>query len=396
MISSKEMDVEQLRLLINILIEIHTRTSLDEILTALVNYTGQVSRCSSAWILLFDPQSQRFTSQAVYQADPAARQNWLTAIPAESLAGSVARKRAPVFCANIQNDDQFSSLVRYLPEDRVHSLAAIPMQANQNLVGVLGILDPAENRLDPQQMGLLEFLAMQAALVIVNFRQVHQAGLMAEMVHELRTPLTSIMAISYLLQREEIATSQRISLAATIHQECERLNEITTAYLDLSRYENAQVPLSLSHFNLVDLLLDCCQLVQPNIANHKLQLTLPETNPALMVSADRDQIRQVILNLLTNSIKYNVPNGKIQVHAWKEEGGVAFSVSDTGMGIPSDALAHLFEKYYRARQTEKQVLGTGLGLSVCRRIIENHHGRIEVESEVQHGATFTVHLPAEI
>jgi len=204
------------------------------------------------------------------------------------------------------------------------------------------------------------------------------------------------MAISYLLQREEIATSQRISLAATIHQECERLNEITTAYLDLSRYENAQVPLSLSHFNLVDLLLDCCQLVQPNIASHKLQLTLPETNPALMVSADRDQIRQVILNLLTNSIKYNVPNGKIQVHAWKEEGGVAFSVSDTGMGIPSDALAHLFEKYYRARQTEKQVLGTGLGLSVCRRIIENHHGRIEVESEVKHGATFTVHLPAEI
>jgi two-component system phosphate regulon sensor histidine kinase PhoR len=126
--------------------------------------------------------------------------------------------------------------------------------------------------------------------------------------------------------------------------------------------------------------------------NHlELRLSAPDYLPPL--KADRDKIKQVILNLLSNAITYNCPNGQIQVSAEVQNRELLLSVSDTGRGIREADLAHLFEKFYRAQPTEKLASGTGLGLAISKQIIEAHGGKIEVKSQVKVGTTFLVHLP---
>ena len=109
--------------------------------------------------------------------------------------------------------------------------------------------------------------------------------------------------------------------------------------------------------------------------------------------ADRDKIKQVILNLLSNGIKYNRPNGSVTLEAEAKEEEFCISVVDTGLGVPEEAMPHLFEKFYRVRETEGKAIGTGLGLSICKQIVQGHGGRVEVKSKLGDGTSFCVFLP---
>jgi two-component system phosphate regulon sensor histidine kinase PhoR len=125
--------------------------------------------------------------------------------------------------------------------------------------------------------------------------------------------------------------------------------------------------------------------------NLVLKSVIPKELPPL--KADRDKIKQVVLNLLSNAIEYNRPTGEVTLSAAAEAKEIKLVVSDTGPGIQETDLAHLFEKFYRAHATEKVTQGTGLGLAICKRIIEAHGGTIEVHSQIGLGTTFIVHIP---
>jgi two-component system phosphate regulon sensor histidine kinase PhoR len=113
-----------------------------------------------------------------------------------------------------------------------------------------------------------------------------------------------------------------------------------------------------------------------------------------LLEADRDKVKQVVLNMISNAIKYNRPDGSITLKADMEgEENLCILVQDTGVGIAQEALPHLFEKFYRVRDTEGQITGTGLGLSICKQIVQGHGGSIEVESELTHGTIFKIKLP---
>jgi len=112
-----------------------------------------------------------------------------------------------------------------------------------------------------------------------------------------------------------------------------------------------------------------------------------------MVEADRDKIKQVILNLLSNALKYNRPNGSVILKATTVEGQMLISVQDTGVGIPEDAVSHIFEKFYRVRDHESKAIGTGLGLSICKKIVQGHGGTIEIKSKVGIGTNIIISLP---
>jgi signal transduction histidine kinase len=101
----------------------------------------------------------------------------------------------------------------------------------------------------------------------------------------------------------------------------------------------------------------------------------------------------VVLNLLSNAIKYNCPNGTVTISAGLNKEDWILSVSDTGMGIPENAVPHLFEKFYRVHASESKVIGTGLGLSICKQIVSGHGGSIGIRSKLGEGTTFTIHLP---
>jgi len=123
----------------------------------------------------------------------------------------------------------------------------------------------------------------------------------------------------------------------------------------------------------------------------RIQIEAPDKMPAL--EADRDKIKQVMLNLLSNAIKYNRLNGSIILHGNFNADEILITIQDTGIGIPEDALPHLFQKFYRVRENETKAAGTGLGLSICKQIVQGHGGRLEVKSKIGVGTAFTVHLP---
>ena len=104
-------------------------------------------------------------------------------------------------------------------------------------------------------------------------------------------------------------------------------------------------------------------------------------------------MKQVILNLLSNAIKYNRPNGSVMMSAAAAESEICITIQDTGLGIPEDAMPHLFEKFYRVHENEGSASGTGLGLSICKQIVQGHGGRVEVKSKLGVGTSFSVILP---
>jgi signal transduction histidine kinase len=111
------------------------------------------------------------------------------------------------------------------------------------------------------------------------------------------------------------------------------------------------------------------------------------------MEADRDKIKQILLNLTSNAIKYNRPNGSVIMTGSFTDTELTITIQDTGLGIPEDSIPHLFEKFFRVREHEGKASGTGLGLSICKQIVQGHNGRIEVKSKMGVGTSFSVHLP---
>jgi two-component system phosphate regulon sensor histidine kinase PhoR len=112
-----------------------------------------------------------------------------------------------------------------------------------------------------------------------------------------------------------------------------------------------------------------------------------------LLEADRDKIKQVLLNLISNAIKYNRPNGSVIIQGDFTDDEVSITIQDTGLGIPEDSIPHLFQKFYRVREHEGKASGTGLGLSISKQIIQGHAGRIEVKSKMGVGTSFNIFLP---
>jgi signal transduction histidine kinase len=148
-----------------------------------------------------------------------------------------------------------------------------------------------------------------------------------------------------------------------------------------------------SAFSLADMLYECKDVMASKSEEEHIQVRVESPEGLPVLEADRDKIKQVLLNLLSNAIKYNRPNGSVILRAEATEAEISISIQDTGMGIPEQALPHLFEKFYRVREHENKASGTGLGLSISKQIVQGHGGRIEVKSKSGIGTMFTIHLP---
>jgi signal transduction histidine kinase len=241
----------------------------------------------------------------------------------------------------------------------------------------------------------LKTLGSQAAVAIVNARLFQQSDLIAEMVHELRTPLASISTASHLLMRPEISEMQRTNMAETIERETARLTDMTTSFLDLARLESGRSQFKVEKVDLVSLLEEAREIMSSRIEAQGLDLEWDVPKELPTFQGDRDKIKQVVLNLMSNAIKYNRSHGSIIVNAFSARKWITFSVSDTGRGIQPEYIDSLFQKFFRVPGLDKIAQGTGLGLSISKKIVESHGGNIEVGSTAGSGTTFIVNLPLE-
>ena len=146
-------------------------------------------------------------------------------------------------------------------------------------------------------------------------------------------------------------------------------------------------------FSIPDLLYECKDVMASKAEEEHVRVQVEALEGLPLLEADRNKIKQVLLNLISNAIKYNRPHGSIILRAENQEEQMVISVQDTGIGIPEPALPHIFEKFYRVREHENVAAGTGLGLSISKQIVQGHGGQIGVKSKPGVGTLFTISLP---
>ena len=369
--------------------------NIDVLLARIVAVAAEISQAEEGSILLYDETCQQLFFQT---ATNIAQQPQMQGMPVPvegSLAGWVFSHRQAVNVSDARNDPRHFEGIDQAIQFSTDSLVGFPLIAKDKVIGVLEVINKQEGDFDRDDMQLLTALAAQAAVAIENARLFHQSDLIAEMVHELRTPLASLSAAAYLLEHSQISAAQRSDLAKIIYGETQRLNEMSTAFLDLARLESGRAIFNLEFFDIPPLLKESLDVMQSRAQESQVKLSIGPHPILPPIQADRSKLKQVLLNLMSNAIKYNRPGGSVNLSANTTDQELSIAVSDTGVGISPESMPHLFEKFYRVKCDESTISGTGLGLSICQRIILSHHGRIEVTSEPDKGSTFTIYLPIQ-
>jgi heavy metal sensor kinase len=215
----------------------------------------------------------------------------------------------------------------------------------------------------------------------------------ADAAHELRTPLTTLKGrIGVTLSQSRTQTDYESTLQA-LENEVDRLIRLSADLLFLARLDQGHGSRPTDRLNLSQLLEAVVEQVRPLAETKGLRL-IEEISPALFIQGDPDHLIRLFLNLLDNAIKYTPPPGHITVRLQKQEAGLRITIKDTGPGIPSEHLAHLFERFYRVEAARSRSPGgAGLGLAIAHEIAREYGGTLEAQSEPGRGATFTVYLP---
>lgn len=382
----------QLQRLLEISTTLSSTLDLQALLRLVIEVATELTNTEVGSILLVDKKTGELHFAAATGA-AAVSQNVI--VPMEgSIAGWIVRNGQPLIIDDVQLDRRFFRGVDRSTNFLTRTMLGVPLATKGEVIGALEAINKREETpYTEQDVAVMQALASQAAVAIENARLFQQSDVIAEIMHELKTPLMAVTAASDLLNRPELPDDKRGELVRMIRQEAARLAKMTQEYLDLARLESGRARIYLEPVDLLALVEDVVCLQQPQATgrNVTIRTRLPAEKPPVL--GDSGRLKQVLLNLVSNAIKYNVEGGRIILELLVREGEVRLAIIDTGKGIAPENLERLFERFYRVPDSEGYSEGTGLGLSIARKILEEHGGRIQVESEVGRGTTFTCVLP---
>jgi len=273
--------------------------------------------------------------------------------------------------------------------------------AGESLIGYLLIAtDNTARRLveaEREQLNLAlrdKNIELEAARLVAEKANLAKSDFLSSMSHELRTPLSAILGFAQLIESGSPAPTpgQKRSVDQILKAGwylLELINEI----LDLALIESGKLSLSLEPISLSELVRECEAMIEPQARTRGIRIAYPEFAVPSYVQADRTRLKQILINLLSNSIKYNRANGRVVVACTlSAQGRLRIGVRDTGEGLSPDKLAQLFQPFNRLGQEANLEQGTGIGLVVCKRLIELMGGVIGVESQVGEGSVFWIDL----
>ena len=378
--------------LIEISRDLASTLDLDTLLADIVRAAADITSAEAASILLYDDTARQLYFQIATNIDEPTMRGLIVPLD-KSIAGWIVTNRQSVRIDDAQKDARFFGDVDQTIEYSTKSLLGIPLITKNKVVGVLEVVNKKRGRFTDPDESMLTVLGAQAAVAIENARLFQQSDLIAEFVHELRTPLASLSTATYLLLRPEMSREQSDQIVNNIHNETLRLNSLASSFLDLARLESGRVQFRKARFSAADLIYECRDVMMSKAHETSIQIRVDVPSDMPLMEADRDKIKQVLLNLTSNAIKYNRPNGSVIITGSFTDTELTITIQDTGLGIPEDSIPHLFEKFFRVREHEGKASGTGLGLSICKQIVQGHNGRIEVKSKMGIGTSFSIHLP---
>jgi len=292
----------------------------------------------------------------------------------------------------------------------LRTFLAVPMRREGATIGVIVAWRTEPRPFNTTQIELLKTFAAQAVIAIENVRlfkeleaanhelaaaSQHKSEFLANMSHELRTPLNAIIGFSEVLSEKMFGelNEKQEEYSKDIHASGQHLLSLINDILDLSKIEAGRMELELTEFDLPTAIENALMLIRERAGRRSIALHTNIDNRLGQIQADERKVRQVVLNLLSNAIKFTPEGGRIDVGAAPKDGVVEVSVSDTGIGIAPEDQEKVFEEFRQVGTAAKKIEGTGLGLTLCRKFVELHGGRIWVKSQLGQGSTFTFTIP---
>jgi PAS domain S-box-containing protein len=319
----------------------------------------------------------------------------------QNICGTVALRRSPIVAARIQqSDDPKAQLVKGLG---IRAYACNPLMAGSRLLGTLSFASRVKDHFDAEDVAFIETICHYVTVAYERLRLLDELkeadrrkdDFLAILAHELRNPLAPIRSAVKVLHLKGSAAPEARWSREVIDRQMEHLTRLVDDLLDVSRITRNKLELRKSRIGLSDVITGAVESSRPLIeqCGHELTVSLPPE--PVHIDGDLVRLTQVFSNLLNNAAKYTERGGRIWVVAERQDDAVVVRVKDTGVGIPGDTLPRLFEMFYQAhRSLERAQSGLGLGLSLVRRLVEAHGGRVAVASEgVGKGSEFIVHLP---
>lgn len=381
--------------LIEISQQLTSTLDLGELLGKITAAAEKLTDTEASSILLYDSQVNALRFEVTSNLNPDQTESIIVPIEG-SIAGWIFKHGEPRVIEDVTKEPSYFGQVAATVDIKTRNLLGVPMRAHDKVIGVLEALNKRDGEpFNEQDIKTLTSLASQAAVAIQNARLFQQSDFIAEMVHELRTPLVALKASTSLLLRPDLPDERRADTIMTMRGETERLIRLTSEFLDLARLESGRAHLNIASFELSKLVEECVEIVAHQARDKDIHIETDEAD--FLVRGDRAKVKQVLLNLLTNAIKYNREHGRIaiqtRIYPSNEKTFVEIAVTDTGLGISKEHQHNMFQKFYRVADSEGYAHGTGLGLAIAKHIIEAHGGKIWLESEQNVGSTFFITLP---
>jgi signal transduction histidine kinase/putative methionine-R-sulfoxide reductase with GAF domain len=388
---------------------------LQTVLSTIVRHAVQLSGTDCGIIYEYDEPTQEFHLRASYQMEEELV-NAYRATPlrlGQGATGRAAETKMPTQVTDLRQEQEFATrgMRPILSRLGYQSLLAMPLLLEQKIMGALTIYRRETGTFAPAVVNLLQTFATQSVLAIQNarlFREIeekshqieaanrHKSEFLANMSHELRTPLNAIIGFSEVLQEKLFGelNEKQAEYTSDILTSGQHLLSLINEILDLSKVEAGRMELELASFDLPLAIDNARTFVRERAVKHGITLDVDVDDRLGEYVGDERKIKQILLNLLSNAVKFTPEGGRISITANKVDDGVEISVSDTGIGIAPEDQPKIFEEFRQVgSDSTHKVEGTGLGLTLAKKFVELHGGKIWVESELGKGSTFTFTLP---
>jgi signal transduction histidine kinase/DNA-binding response OmpR family regulator len=386
--------------------------NLADVLNTIITQAVQLSGSDGGSIYEFDEDAREFrvqtvcgTSQEAFDALRDARIRL-----DDTFIGKAATLGRPLELTDL-HEAPLDPHLNALAESGWRPLVAVPMLREGRIVGAMVVRRHTAGRVPQEIYDLLETFASQSALALINaqlYRRLeqqsaalevasqHKSEFLASMSHELRTPLNAIIGFSEVLLERMFGelNERQDDYLRDIWSSGKHLLELLNDILDLSKIEAGQMVLNRSEFVVRESLEYCMSMVRERAVQQRVLLNLAVDPEVGLIDADRLRFRQVVLNMLSNAVKFTPEGGRVDVSASLRGQDLVVLVADTGVGVPAEDHERIFDAFQQGGRSTGQVEGTGLGLTLSKRILELHGGRIWVESEAGKGSTFGIALPA--
>jgi signal transduction histidine kinase len=404
--------VEQLTALGEVSQAVSSTLDVETVLDTIVSRASQLASGAGCAIYEYDGATGQFELRTTHNYDVEYVEA-LRAVPlrkGEGLMGRAAEIREPIQVPDITQPGAYESSVRAtLIRFGYRALLSVPLLREEQIIGSLSLTRKVPGEFPPEVVDVLKTFATQSALAIQNarlFREIadksaqleaasrHKSEFLANMSHELRTPLNAIIGFSEVLAEKMFGdvNDKQAEYLQDILESGRHLLSLINDILDLSKIEAGHMELEPADFHLPGVIENALILLRERASRRGITLGSTIDERLGLIRGDERKVKQVLLNLLSNALKFTPEGGRIDVGG-RLYGEIAeVSVADTGVGIaPADQEA-VFEEFRQVGAAERKAEGTGLGLALSRKFVELHGGKIWVQSELGRGSTFTFTL----